>query len=883
MAPHQMSAAQRRRPQAQQPAARQLGPALLSRSHSSAPRKRAQTKAQPQEQTSRKRFKLDLKLGTKEARDRLFRKLDDNASGTLTFLEIERGMRAEYKALDTFIRAKKNGNRMLQRAYKAADKGGAHAGDGLVSRDEFRLLVEYIEFFANLWEQFEEVDANGDGTLDVAEFVQGFMLIEPDTQLSKEELELEFNHVDNDNSGTILFDEFCAWMAKRKRDDAPQIHAGQHQQPVDLELVLSCTGLLREGKNRTDIGSMDTQAVVSEVRVVKKDAPQDKEKKRTKRPGDKRSPRKSVRDVTYEVVGKTEIVKRCSCPSWTQFIETRLKKSKNILYQQQLSVSIFLVNAKGQQIKELGMVTFGLQDLYNARWRRMTFDLQSRAESLGQDMYGRTPVSYDPDGRSGGADDPPRLSICAVERAPTKQKAWLRMQFQATEIPRDILGFGGAPDEDGEKQPAAEVWEAGQLAQRPDTYLQISRQVQGFLQPLYRSEVVPQSFSPKWKDTGVSMQHFCCNDDECTVAVELYMVETLSVGTGKDVKTVKIQEQRADLRVGQRLLTARQFADAGQRYKDGVAAAGPGSEGAPDGGSFSLESYLGNRESFGGWLSVLQLETYYPERGTARRELHLEDKHFADDRQFLSELLGENGKSVLTGDVVDHVDVAQRYVEQCCQSWIARRREDEADAGAPIRRRRLRKGSTSSEHSDESTESAVGKAAAAFGSSQVTKKTQQISENAVSGSKGAVHTKNLRGRVGANLWLPNKKIFATGTKEDRMKTYGLEGHRKKVEQMRKRDGDSFRVRKGKAVRTASNDRSPCTCDALTVRSFASAAEPFMVHRPIESGHRGSRPACGPTTLWPLSKKLANLTRMAKSLRMHWSALPDQRGGGFHLA
>ena len=116
-----------------------------------------------------------------------------------------------------------------------------------------------------------------------------------------------------------------------------------------------------------------------------------------------------------------------------------------------------------------------------------------------------------------------------------------------------------------------------------------------------------------------------------------------------------------------------------------------------------------------------------------------------------------------------------------------------------------------------------------------------------------------------------------------MKTYGLEGHRKKVEQMRKRDGDSFRVRKGKAVRTASNDRSPCTCDALTVRSFASAAEPFMVHRPIESGHRGSRPACGPTTLWPLSKKLANLTRMAKSLRMHWSARPDQRGGGFHLA
>ena len=113
-------------------------------------------------------------------------------------------------------------------------------------------------------------------------------------------------------------------------------------------------------------------------------------------------------------------------------------------------------------------------------------------------------------------------------------------------------------------------------------------------------------------------------------------------------------------------------------------------------------------------------------------------------------------------------------------------------------------------HSDESTESAVGKAAAAFGSSQVTKKTQQISENAVSGSKGAVHTKNLRGRVGANLWLPNKNIFATGTKEDRMKTYGLEGHRKKVAQMRKRDGDSFRVRKGKAVRPTTEAHAHAT-------------------------------------------------------------------------
>ena len=50
------------------------------------------------------------------------------------------------------------------------------------------------------------------------------MLIEPETTLTPEELELEFNYVDSDKCGNVTYDEFCAWMARRKRDDAPKIH-----------------------------------------------------------------------------------------------------------------------------------------------------------------------------------------------------------------------------------------------------------------------------------------------------------------------------------------------------------------------------------------------------------------------------------------------------------------------------------------------------------------------------------------------------------------------------------------------------------------------------------------------------------------------------------
>ena len=110
--------------------------------------------------------------------------------------------------------------------------------------------------------------------------------------------------------------------------------------------------------------------------------------------------------------------------------------------------------------------------------------------------------------------------------------------------------------------------------------------------------------------------------------------------------------------------------------------------------TFPLIRYFDHNQTkkyLGGWLTCIQFERYYPDRGTSRRELHLgewrannwlqslritfllvssEDKHFAEDREFLSELMLQENKNVLTGDVTDKVDMARRYVEQCCQHWL---------------------------------------------------------------------------------------------------------------------------------------------------------------------------------------------------------------------
>ena len=71
--------------------------------------------------------------------------------------------------------------------------------------------------FMGLRDVFNEMDRSGDGNskLGQDEFVQGLQAIEPG--LSDVDAACQFNEADADNTGQILFSEFCTFVASKRR------------------------------------------------------------------------------------------------------------------------------------------------------------------------------------------------------------------------------------------------------------------------------------------------------------------------------------------------------------------------------------------------------------------------------------------------------------------------------------------------------------------------------------------------------------------------------------------------------------------------------------------------------------------------------------------
>ncbi|CAG8635439.1 1095_t:CDS:2, partial [Racocetra fulgida] len=88
------------------------------------------------------------------------------------------------------------------RAYKEADT----SKDGYVEIEEFGRLLDSLNLYYELYEIFQKVDKDKDGRIHFDDFKKGrkFMKL---NDLSDNELKTEFEKIDENKGGFILFDE----------------------------------------------------------------------------------------------------------------------------------------------------------------------------------------------------------------------------------------------------------------------------------------------------------------------------------------------------------------------------------------------------------------------------------------------------------------------------------------------------------------------------------------------------------------------------------------------------------------------------------------------------------------------------------------------------
>merc|ERR1712032_54320 len=159
---------------------------------------------------------------------KLWRRLDYNGNGYVSLAEIDK-MVVELVAGDIWP-AWLNNKPALMRAYKKTTLVDGSGGD-YVRKWNFHALLLNIFWFNKIWAIFQEVDTGSDRRIDFGEFYNG--LSQLGLHLNQQDAQREFNKIDNNHGGQVLFVEFCAYIRQRVNPDADanfdaDIVSGEH-------------------------------------------------------------------------------------------------------------------------------------------------------------------------------------------------------------------------------------------------------------------------------------------------------------------------------------------------------------------------------------------------------------------------------------------------------------------------------------------------------------------------------------------------------------------------------------------------------------------------------------------------------------------------------
>lgn len=149
----------------------------------------------------------------KEQRKSIFTSFDPNGNGFLSLAECDRGVKeltGDLFPSPVILRAFSVANGVAQEHGRRTHGPGAD----FVELSEFRVLFVYLKRYLLLWEIFFAVDAGDDRRISLAEFKMALPKL-AEWGASVDDPDGEFNRIDTNGGGQILFVEFADWGLKK--------------------------------------------------------------------------------------------------------------------------------------------------------------------------------------------------------------------------------------------------------------------------------------------------------------------------------------------------------------------------------------------------------------------------------------------------------------------------------------------------------------------------------------------------------------------------------------------------------------------------------------------------------------------------------------------
>ena len=148
-------------------------------------------------------------------RKKMWKAIDMNGNGYLSLAEFDRGVRDVLNLPHIFTLKK-----VLMRAFNASKnriKGKSKYSNDYVEWLEFRILLVYLRQYFEYYVMFCRIDTSDDFKVSLNEFKKALPSLEK-WGVKITDPSAEFKKIDKNNSGSIMFDEFCEYAIKKNLD-----------------------------------------------------------------------------------------------------------------------------------------------------------------------------------------------------------------------------------------------------------------------------------------------------------------------------------------------------------------------------------------------------------------------------------------------------------------------------------------------------------------------------------------------------------------------------------------------------------------------------------------------------------------------------------------